>query len=53
MDPVTTVYYAVVCGCLGVVSGWVPGRLIRLIGGAAVGVAAAVMLPQVRAALGV
>ena len=53
MDVVTIIYYAIVCGLLG----WVAPKLgrpaARMGLGVAVGIAAAALLPTLRAALGV
>lgn len=52
MDPVNLLFYAVVCGTLGVASPWLGQPLRRLVVGAVVGVAAAILLPLIKAALG-
>ncbi len=52
MDPLTLIFYAVVCGLLSLFAPTLGGRLPRLAIGAAVGIAAAIVLPLVRAAIG-
>ncbi len=52
MDPVNLLFYAVVCGTLGVASPWLGQPLRRIVIGAVVGVAAAILLPLIKAALG-
>lgn len=51
MDPVTIVYYALVCGTLSAVAPSVPRLPIRLAIGALVGLVAASVLPQIKEAL--
>ena len=51
MDPVTLVYYACVCGVLGVAAPGIPRRIVRFAIGIAVGLVAAACLPILRAAL--
>jgi hypothetical protein len=53
MDPVLVAYYGGVCALLGAVSPVVPGLLLRLGIGAAVGIGAVAGLPALRLALGV
>jgi len=52
MDPVTMIYYATVCAVLSVGAGTMRTMKWRLLIGALVGVAAAAVLPSVRAAIG-
>ncbi|WP_198671032.1 hypothetical protein [Oceanibium sediminis] len=51
MDPVTLIYYAGVCGLLGLFAPKLGGATARLIIGAIVGIAAVAMLPVVRSFL--
>lgn len=51
MDPITLIFYAVVCGCLSVVAPKLPGLPVRLGIGAGVGIAAASLLPLIKDAL--
>lgn len=48
MDPITIVFYAVVCGCLSVVAPRFPGFSVRLGVGAGVGIIAASVLPLIK-----
>ena len=48
MDPITIIFYAVVCGCLSVAAPKLPGLPIRLGIGAAVGIIAASVLPFIK-----
>ena len=48
MDPITLIFYAVVCGCLSVVAPKVTGIPARLGVGAGVGIIAATTLPFVK-----
>ncbi len=50
MDPLTMVFYGVVCGLLGAFAPNLPSLVIRLIIGAGVGVASAFVLPILRGA---
>ena len=52
LDPVTLAFYGVVCALLAGYTPMILPRLVRLIIGAAVGVAAAAYLPDLRQALG-
>ncbi|MBP7000604.1 hypothetical protein [Amaricoccus sp.] len=52
MDPVTLVYYAAICGLLGVAGPSLGGAPGRFAAGVAVGLAAAAALPPLRGALG-
>lgn len=52
MDPVTMTYYAAVCAALGYGAGGIRSKAARVILGVAVGVAAAAMLPSLRALAG-
>lgn len=51
MDPISLVFYAVVCGCLSVFAPNFGGMVPRLAVGAVVGVVAALVLPFVRQAM--
>jgi len=53
MDPITLVFYAVVCGCLSVAAPKFPGMPIRLGVGAGVGILAASVLPYLKDMIGV
>jgi len=48
MDPITLVFYAVVCGCLSAAAPRFPGLTIRLGVGAGVGILAASVLPLIK-----
>ncbi|SIO41998.1 hypothetical protein SAMN05444287_2849 [Octadecabacter temperatus] len=48
MDPITLVFYAVVCGCLSAVAPKFPGMSVRLGVGAGVGIIAATTLPFIK-----
>jgi hypothetical protein len=52
MDPVTMVYYSVICGCLGYGSPRVSPGILRVVLGVAVGMVAAALLPMLRRATG-
>jgi hypothetical protein len=52
MDPATLTYYALVCGCLALVSPRVPRHGPRFVAGLVVGLVAAGALPPLRLALG-
>lgn len=52
MDPVTISFYALVCGVLGLFAPRLGNPALRLGAGVLVGVAAASLLPALRAALG-
>ena len=52
MDPVTLVFYALVCACLSWAAPKLGAPWIRFGIGAAVGLVAATLLPMARAALG-
>ncbi|MEL7212323.1 MAG: hypothetical protein AAGK92_06655 [Pseudomonadota bacterium] len=49
MDPITLIFYAVVCGILSLFAPHLGGRLRRLAVGAGVGVIAASALPYIAA----
>ena len=51
-DPVTSTYYAIVCGCLAWASPLLSPLIVRLASGAIVGVIAALALPVLRHATG-
>jgi hypothetical protein len=53
MDPVTMTYYAAVCAALSLGAGRLRSALLRILSGVIVGLIAAALLPDVRAALGV
>lgn len=48
MEPISLVFYAVVCGILSIAAPNLGGFLPRLVVGAGVGVLAAIVLPIVR-----
>lgn len=52
MDPITLGFYAAVCACLSAVAPGFPGLMARLVIGALVGIAAAALLPLLRATMG-
>lgn len=52
MDSVALIFYAGVCGLLGMVAPNLGGRMTRLMIGAAVGIVAAAILPSVRLMFG-
>ena len=52
MDMLTTAYYAIICAVLGMAAPVFGNAAGRLLFGAAVGVAAALMLPHVKAMIG-
>ena len=52
MDPVTLVFYAIVCACLGLAGPSLGKPAVRFGIGAAVGILAAAVLPVLRAVLG-
>ncbi|MBP7240441.1 hypothetical protein [Amaricoccus sp.] len=52
MDPVTLLYYAAVCGLLGMAGPFLGGHAGRFVAGVLVGLAAAAALPPLRGALG-
>ena len=52
MDLTALAFYALICGCLSVVAPNLGGLLPRLAIGAGVGIAAAAILPFLKAALG-
>jgi len=52
MDPITLIFYALVCGCLSVAAPKLPGLPVRLGVGAAVGILAATVLPIIKGAMG-
>ena len=52
MDPISLVFYAIVCGLLSLFAPNLGGYLPRLIVGAGVGLVAALALPTIRGALG-
>lgn len=53
MDPVTMVFYGVICGVLALVSISFRNRWARLLLGAVVGVIAAAILPLLRGMVGI
>jgi len=53
MDPVTMSYYAAVCAALGYGAGGIHSKALRIGLGVAVGLAAAALLPWIRAQTGV
>jgi len=52
MDPITLAFYAIVCGLLGALAPSIPRLPLRLAIGAAVGIAAAALLPILRGSMG-
>ena len=52
MDPISLVFYAIVCGLLSLVAPNLGGMVPRLAVGAVVGVAAATALPYVNGMMG-
>jgi len=52
MEPISIVFYAVICGLLSVFAPSLGGMVPRLAVGAVVGVVAAVILPVLRGAMG-
>ena len=48
MDPLSLIYYAIVCGGLAVFLERISGRMMRLVVGLAVGAISASILPFVR-----
>ena len=52
MDPISLVFYAIVCGILSLVAPNLGGMAPRLATGAIVGIVAAAVLPFLRSALG-
>lgn len=52
MEPVSIIFYAVICGLLSVFAPNLGGALPRMTIGAVVGIAAALALPYVRGAIG-
>ena len=52
MDPISLAFYAIVCGILSLIAPNLGGMAPRLAIGAAVGIAAAAILPLIRTALG-
>ena len=52
MEPISLIFYAVVCGLLSLFAPSLGGRLPRLAVGAGVGVIAAIVLPVLRGAMG-
>jgi hypothetical protein len=52
MDPVTLVFYAIICGALALFSPAFPTAIYRLLAGAVVGLGAASLLPFIRASFG-
>ena len=51
-DGVTIAYYAVICGALAALVPQVSGAIRRIVLGAAIGVVAATLAPNLRAAFG-
>ena len=52
MDPISLVFYAIVCGILSAVAPNLGGMVPRLAAGAVVGIVAAAALPTLRGVLG-
>ena len=52
MEPVSLVFYAVICGLLSLFAPSLGGRVVRLATGAVVGVIAAIVLPILQGTLG-
>lgn len=52
MEPISLLFYAVVCGLLSVFAPSLGGMVPRLAVGAVVGVIAAIVLPVLRGAMG-
>jgi hypothetical protein len=52
MDPISLAFYAIVCGLLSLVAPNLGGMVPRLAIGAVVGIAAAAILPLIRANFG-
>ena len=52
MDPVTLAYYGAICGCLSLVSPRIRPGALRVVLGIVVGLAAAALLPILRATFG-
>lgn len=52
IDPTAVAWYAAICGALSAFAPSFGGRTLRIAVGAAVGVAAATLLPVVRVGLG-
>ncbi|MEO1790075.1 MAG: hypothetical protein AAFR34_10250 [Pseudomonadota bacterium] len=52
MDPISVVFYALICGCLSLFAPNLGGYIPRLIVGAVVGIVAAVSLPMLREMMG-
>ncbi|AMS42860.1 hypothetical protein N7E70_019495 [Aminobacter sp. NyZ550] len=53
MDPVSTVFYAVVCGGLAAMAPSFQSRAARLVVGTVTGIIAATLLPLLRRAFGI
>ncbi len=53
MDPVTTLFYATVCGTLAAAAPSFGARYARFLAGLAVGAISALLLPVIRGALGI
>ena len=53
MDPVTMVFYGLVCGALGALAPNLGKRNARIAIGALVGVVSAILLPAIRSAIGI
>lgn len=51
MDPISIVFYAVVCGCLGAAGPKLGAFPVRLAIGATTGVIAAIVLPMIKGAM--
>jgi len=51
MDPITIIFYAIVCGCLSAVAPKLPRLPIRFGIGATVGILAATALPIIQSSL--
>lgn len=52
MDPVSLIYYALVCGLLGFAAPWLRNPFVRFVVGVAVGLVAAGVLPLLRRIFG-
>ena len=51
MDPISIVFYAIICGCLSLFAPNLGGKVPRLAVGACVGIVAAIVLPFIRQAM--
>ncbi len=52
MDPIALVFYAIVCGILGVAAPNLGAPLVRLGIGAVVGIVASIVLPVIKGTMG-